>query len=351
MNIYHRTHIQLRSPTLINMLMLCCLFALSFANPSFSADPSSVAHLEKQAATYKRPYGPRAPWNIPVRGLPLHPDSDYYAKLMWYDAPNTKGNYNLSFFTYTYPVYHAKDAAGVIEVRTRWPSNINRRRVPWHPNWRPAPGNDGQVIILDKARGLEWNLFQVQPRRTYLAATNGSLVPGDYRTRTKGYEPSRGIGIPYLAMLVRPEEIFRGRIDHALSMPISNPDGRYFVAPATKLENRHGRKGIPLGMRYALRVSDSEIESWVRSLGGASKATQRSARIIARALRDYGWFVTDTSGSASFQFEASLTAGREWQHLGLSEVQIGDRKLPRDLLDGLIRPERIYVIAPSDTYR
>ncbi|NUH65500.1 hypothetical protein HTT03_09400 [Sulfitobacter sp. S0837] len=335
----------------ISIQLLACLLLLGLASPGQSTDIASVlADLQARAASYKRPYGSAAPWNIPVRGLPIHDKSAYYAQLMWQDAPNTKGNYNLSFVTYTYPVYKAADAAGVIEVRTRWRSNINRKKIPWHPSWRPAAGNDGQVIVLDEARGLEWNLFQVKPRRHHLLVTNGNRVPGDYRSRTKGYEPSRGIGIPYLAMLVRPEEIFRGRIEHALSMPISNPDGRYYLPPATKLENAHGGEGIPLGMRFALRVSDAEIETWVRSLSGASKGTQRSARIIARALRDYGWFVTDTSGSASFQFESTLTAGPEWKLLGLGNAQIGDRVLPRDLLDGLIRPERIYVIAPSNKY-
>jgi hypothetical protein len=337
------------------MQILICSVVLGLATPGTSADTpahlqAAAVDLEARSAEFQRPYGPRAPWNVPVRALSVHPDSAYFSKLMWRDAPNTSGNYNLSFTTYTYPVYKAAEASGVIEVRTRWPSNINGKTIPWHPDWRPAPGKDGQVIILDEARGREWNLFQVKRRRNHLKATNGNLVPGDYRRRIEGYSPSRGIGIAYLAMLVRPEEIYRGRIEHALSMPISNPDGNYYVPPATKLENAHGREGIPLGMRFALRVTDAQIETWVRSLRGASKATERSARIIARALRDYGWFVTDTAGSASFQFEANLSAGAEWQLLGLGASQLGNRVMPRDLLDGLMRPERIYAIVPSNQY-
>ncbi|MEM1066325.1 MAG: hypothetical protein AAGJ74_12570 [Pseudomonadota bacterium] len=320
------------------------------AQATEGAEITPVVATREEDADYVRPYGPRAPWNIPVHNLPRHEANDYYAWSLWNDAPSRPGNFNLTFESYTYPVYYAADATDWFPVSTTWAnSRINFHWIPWNEDWEPAPGTDGQVIILDPPTGREWNLFQVQGFvEDTVLATNGSLVPGDYRTREVGFRPSRGAGIPYLAMLIRPEEIRAGVIQHALSLPIRNTSGEYYVAPATKLEGKREGEGIPEGMRFALDVSEEEILEWAETLPEGQ--TRRSGIIVARALRDYGWFVTDISGSAHFQFEANLTAGEEWRELGLAPQPHGDKLMPRDMLDGLMTPERIYVIAPSDQY-
>ena len=159
-------------------------------------------------------------------------------------------------------------------------------------------------------------------------------------------------GIPYLAMLVRPAEVRQGEIRHALSLAIPNTDGYLSVAPATKLEFP-GRisGGIPEGTRFALSISESDIDDWIHGMPeGTTAATKRSAAVIARALRDYGCFVTDTAGSAHLQFESMHSAGSQWEQLGLGEFKIGEKVFPRDLLDGLITPDRIYALASSDQY-
>lgn len=306
--------------------------------------------LVERARAYRRPYGARAPWNIPVAGLPRHPNSDAYVGMLWSSTVPRKGNFNLSFDDYTYPVYSISEATTTYTVVTKWPSNLNGTQIPWNPDWRAAPGSDAQVILIDEKNGREWNLFQVTTRGNTVYATHGNLVPGDYRTRSIGFEPSRGAGIQYLAMLVRPEEIAAGRIEHALSMPAKGTSGVYSLPPAPKVEHRTGKPGIPQGLRFALDVSDEEIEAWVSSLRGTSDETRRSARIIARALRDYGWFITDTAGSSHFQFEANVTAASDWAALGLSRRGGGEYVLPRDLLDGLLTLDRIYAIVPSDQY-
>ena len=162
---------------------------------------------------------------------------------------------------------------------------------------------------------------------TTIHASNGSHVPGDYWTREVGYKPSRGAGIPYLAMLVRPAEVRQGEIRHALSLAIPNTDGYLSVAPATKLEFP-GRisGGIPEGTRFALSISESDIDDWIYGMPeGTTAATKRSAAVIARALRDYGCFVTDTAGSAHLQFESMHSAGSQWEQLAWENSRSGRR--------------------------
>jgi hypothetical protein len=228
--------------------------------------------------------------------------------------------------------------------------NLNGTRIPWSSDWVPATGSDGQVIILDPANGREWDLWRVNVSGSRVRVSNGNLVPGSYLTKEDGFKPSRGCGIPYLAMLVRPEEIAQGKIEHALSMPSRNT-AKNFVAPATKSDGRVTQNGMPMGTRFALNITDAEIDEWVNSLPSElSEQTKRAARIIAVALRDYGWFITDTAGGAHFQFEDYATARDKWNDLGLGEQGIGWKNYPTDLLDGLITRERIYAIAPSDQY-
>lgn len=302
---------------------------------------------------YVRPYGPKAPWNVPVAGLPRHPESARYARLLWEEGTSGRpGNFNLNFTEYTYPVYYTRDATGEypVKVSRKW-GNLDGKRVPWNPKWRPAPGTDAQVIVLDPATGREWNFWQVEFRDGIVCASNASLVSGDYRTKEDGYPGSRGVGIQYLAMLVRPEEVRQDQIRHALSMPIRNTSGEFFVPPATKLEHPDRPAGIPEGMRFALEVTDQDIERWVESLpAGTPAGMRRYARILARALRDYGWFVTDTSGGAHLQHEAWVSAGERWTQLGLAPIEIGGKEYPRDLLDTLVTRERIYALVPSDQY-
>jgi len=318
---------------------------------------------QDETAHYRRPYGDYAPWNIPVINLSRHPESDLYAGRLWNDASNRPGNFNLTFEGYTYPVYHTADATGEYPVETTWQTNIDGKEIPWNPSWQPAFGTDAQVILLDSVNGYEWNLWQVAFRDGRVLATNGNLVqegvdpgdgssPGNYWFKENGFRPSRGVGIQYLAMLVRPEEIEQGRIEHALSMPIINTDGEFFVPPATKLEHPdHPAGGIPEGMRFAIDVTDAEIEAWVEGLPDElPEKTKQAARIIARALRNYGWFITDSSGAAHLQFEDRATAGAEWDSLGLYQVEINYMEYPRDLLDGLITRDNIYVLVPSDQY-
>ncbi|MFB3880740.1 MAG: hypothetical protein ACE149_05725 [Armatimonadota bacterium] len=301
-------------------------------------------------AEWQRPHGPNAPWNVPVAALPRHAESDRYRDLLWSDAPSGHpGNFNLNFWAYTYPVYFVGEATAECQVQSKW-GNLDGKTIPWNPAWQPAPGTDAQVIVLDPETGREWDMWQVEYRDGSIHASNANLVDGDYRTKEDGFRPARGIGVQYLAMLVRPEEVAQGAVRHALSMPIRNTDGAQFVPPATKLEHPGRPAGIPEGMRFALDVTDADIEVWVASLPTEVEQMKGYARVIARALREYGWFITDTSGGAHLQNEAWVSAGDRWSKLGLATVWVGGKEYPRDLLDGLLQRERIYAVVPSDQY-
>jgi hypothetical protein len=260
-------------------------------------------------------------------------------------------------------VYDVAAATGLYRVRADHPAwgNLDGKTVPYNPAWKPSHGwwsgdrsIDSSVILLDPASGREWDLWQVRAPDTknkvlrcgsaclVMAGTSASSPTiGDYWTKQNGFVPPRGCGVQCLAMLVRPQEVAQGAIRHALSMPIRNPSPAY-VPPATKSDGSVAG-GIPEGTRFALRVTDAAIDAWASGLplGGTGRG---SARVVARALRDYGWFVTDRAGTAHLQFEDVNSAGRAWSSLGLGRVTVGAREYPRDMLQGLLRRERIYAV-------
>lgn len=327
------------------------------ATPTPTPTPTPVASAPVRGFTGVRPYGAKAPWNIPVKNLPLHPESKKFADFLWEDF---NGNLpELNFRKYTYPVYDATKATDMylIKDKNNW-GNLNGKTIPYNPAWLPNAGTDAQTIILDAASGREWNLWDmvVDTATKQITVGNGNLCPGDYLTNNWDTNAtkcsgSRGVGINYLAMLVRPWEIEKGVIEHALSMPIIGTSGQYYVAPATKLEHPGKVGNIPEGMRFALKATDSEIDAFIATYSGLSSQKKRAIKIIFTALRDYGWFVTDTAGGHALQFEAPESAQAEWERIGVLPGQsVGGVEHPRFTLQKFLTPDRIITIVPSDQY-
>jgi hypothetical protein len=304
-----------------------------------------------------RPYGAKAPWNIPVKNLPLHPESKKFADFLWADF---NGNLpELNFRKYTFPVYDATKATDmyVIKDKNNW-GNLNGKTIPYNPAWLPNAGTDAQAIILDSATGREWDLWDmvVDTAAKQITIGNGNLCPGDYLTNNWDNKAtkctgSRGVGINYLAMLVRPWEIEKGVIEHALSMPIIGTSGQFYVAPATKLEHPGKVGNIPEGMRFALKATDAEIDAFIAGYPTLTAQKKRAIKIIFTALRDYGWFVTDTAGGHALHFEAPESAQAEWERIGVLPGQsVGGLEHPRFTLQKFLTQDRIITIVPSDQY-
>ncbi len=197
---------------------------------------------------------------------------------------------------------------------------------------------------------------------------------------------ARGVGIDEYAMLTTPQEVATGQIDHALMMPVFDtmPGGAGevcnaaqlptaalgstcggAVAPAGNFENisngSHGcattpagtamtdsqyrQTTIPEGTRFALNLSDADIENWLNTRGytGTLRST---AKAFAVALVNYGWFITDTScGGADFQVAGGDNAdtAAAWRSLGI----VGDG---RNLLQGLITKDDVWAVAPPTNH-
>jgi hypothetical protein len=345
-------------------------FRVRARNVTTSATSGNVT-----ATTDVRAYGTAAEWNLPIsqvisRGL--HPNESYFRDVLW-EAPRGRRGPGDNLFTlfdrdYTYPVYKSSDASGQTATAAVNFGNWRTGVVPWNPSWTIPAGTDNQFIILDETTGVEYNAWQVR----YDSGTN-RIVPsvsgsgrvsrvtanadetggaGDYRTKTSGFRPSRGCGIQYLAMLIRPEEIAQGKIYHALSCVMGRSGYRYYANPATKGERFPGNEadqGIPQGTRWYYDVTDGEIEAHLATLPAAvSTAQKNTLRIVFRAMREYGLIASDQGGANHIQFQHD--ASTDWTPYGMDEVTASNGKVyPRDALDFFpLDKNKIKFVRPPD---
>ncbi len=271
-------------------------------------------------------------------------------------------------------------------------------KIPWNPAWRVGTGGDNEMLILDESDG---RIISISGYKKDLAAVtqcgplyldricsyntsvardlNGNIA--DYRSY-EGFVSDRGVGISNYAMVVTPQEVKAGEIRHALGVSIPNTatgpictsaqlgttaEGKTCgtaVAPASKFEwggvDSMAERGnvaaefnslytqdklIPEGMRYALDINDAGIETWINSRADLVSNPRRAqtARIFARALRDFGLMIVDTNGAkASVQLETGINpdSATQWDEVGMgAEYNSG-------MLDGLITASNLYVVDP-----
>lgn len=275
-------------------------------------------------------------------------------------------------------------------------SNHPEAKIPWNPAWKSSRGGDNEIFILDDRPGKEGRIYTIWGYNTNNCIFDAAIFPDrvcgasidvgrdhygnmiDYRTH-EGYVSERGVGLSYYATLTTPDEVAAGEIRHALGVAIPNTswgaictkqqlgtsaEGRTCgtaVAPASKFEwggepsnsvmkeefkAFYGLdKSIPEGMRFAIRASDKQIEDWVNSRPELKNNPRRAetARIFARALRDYGMIVVDTNGARpDIQMVGGLNPqhAEKWKNLAMGPEQ------KDDLLAGLVTSTNLYVVDP-----
>src|SRR5215208_3603058 len=208
-----------------------------------------------------RPYSASSPWNRPIGTSPVvQPESSRLTSSL-------QGVLTSDPTQYTYPVYDVSRTTTVRVIsisgqfsRVTRPGTMRNQkggvvRVPVPAAATPAEGSDSQLILRDRRDGDEWGFWRLERGADGWSATNGY----HYNTNWSGVPPrgfvSRGAGVPYLAGLVRPCEIRRGRIAHALAFAYDYPSDR-FVFPATKSDGKGDpERSLPEGARLQLDPS------------------------------------------------------------------------------------------------
>jgi hypothetical protein len=271
-------------------------------------DPAAVSARATDEAGCRRPYTNDSPWNRVIPSSPTYLDRNL----------GIKGELSSNPRQYTYPVYYVTRDTPRRTVTIRgWFSNVvdggkrllNQRAgstmLPIPDGAEAAAGSDAQIIMVDPATGDEWGASELERAGDGFEAWNAY----HYSTRWSGVPPSddagqpfwlRGAGVPYLAGLVRPCEIRRGRIDHALAFAYDAPSSDH-VYPATKSDGGGPQDALPQGSR--LQLDPTLTQEDLAKLGCAGPCFT-----IARALQRYGMYVIDNSGRPKVMLEYDGTA-------------------------------------------
>jgi hypothetical protein len=169
--------------------------------------------------------------------------------------------------------------------------------------------HDAHMTIVDQSSGWEYDFWAVH------SMANGVIKIGwGGRTQIEGDGLGSGgvaAGFGNLAGVIRGPEFASGHIDHALTIAVPCVNGTVWPAKGKAWEcAQHGMPTadrLRLGSRVQLQISDTELSQlpvWQRG--------------IARALRDYGGYVNDTTGDES-QWGPSLESAGTYTDFGHSD--------------------------------
>lgn len=153
------------------------------------------------------------------------------------------------------------------------------------------PGSDGHMVLYDNNTATAYDLYDAvrQNGKWYGASAAAVDVKrGSGSTGTRNGATASHTAL--LAGLIRPIEIARGRIRHALAVTVPGiGPGKPRCPAQANVPTTDSTDAPPEGTRYVMNRN--------ADLTGLS----RTQKIIARALQRYGMIVTDNGGTVAFR--------------------------------------------------
>ena len=155
----------------------------------------------------------------------------------------------------------------------------DRGPYPIPASVRVEEGSDRHALMVNRDTCRLFELFAYDP-----PASAGSGAVWNLRStrlRPAGWTSADAAGLPILPLLARFHEVKKGRIDHALRMTVRR-SRRAYVYPARHFASSLTDASLPrMGERLRLKRSVDISQM------------PRQARIVARAMKEYGVIVAD----------------------------------------------------------
>ncbi|HEX3892200.1 MAG TPA: Ig domain-containing protein [Terracidiphilus sp.] len=153
---------------------------------------------------------------------------------------------------------------------------------------------DQHVLVLDRNRCMLYETFNTARCGGSWSSDSETIWDmQNYEQRPWGWTSADAAGLPIFPGLVRYDEVAGGAINHAIrfTMPHtrSDPNGGYFVEPASHAAGNNSTTPNVMGMRIRLKASFD--------ISGYSVANQ----VILTAMKKYGMILADNGSSFYFQ--------------------------------------------------
>ncbi len=239
-------------------------------------------------------------WNRPVDDLPVHSRSEQIVDSIGRDegAHADFGSPARSAFP-TSPCPAARSACrSSFEVADE--SDPGPYPIPRDAPIEGGPEGDGDrhVIVVDRDACRLYELFSATPEDGGDGWRAGSGATWNLKSnamRPEGWTSADAAGLPIFPGLARPDEVEKGKIDHALRITV--PTSRQeFVYPARHYASDDPDPNLP-AMGERLRLKESFDVS----------GFPRQARVVLQALKTYGAIVAD---NGSPWFISGVPSGR-----------------------------------------
>jgi hypothetical protein len=198
--------------------------------------------------------------------------------------------------------------------------------IPMPSDAAPDPQSDHHLLIVDRAAGLEYGMWDAANNSGTWTCGLGALLDlagSGVRPLAQDANPwweahgPRACGFGLINGLIRREEIEAGRIEHALVVAYPHIRAGFYVPPASTAQAANGAgaqsdRGIPCGGRIQF---DPTIDVETLSVSAAGKT-------ILRALQVYGAYVGDYSGAISLYADNSPAARAYWTSIGFGSYEL-----------------------------
>ena len=316
------------------LLALCALFSLS-------CDSSSSGPDDGGAGLFLHPM----PWTKDVSALPKSPESDTIIAAL--DAAGGWGtgdfrtdmSFNVLFADASTPrrTFTPKDEAWA-EANLGDSSLAEFYRPDCEHVAYPVPATgalegesgyacekdgDCHLLVVDTAGRRLYEMWRAHlSGPTFLG---GCAVVWDLSRsydstlRGRGCTSADAAGFPITAMLATADEVATGEVKHALRfiLPNARIQNGMYVPPATHstFPTRGGPNLPPYGVRF--RLKDSYDENRLSSPG---------ARVLARALKRYGMFLSD-GGSVPLTVAGDAFTRHKWSEFGFDSRSLSSLKV------------------------
>lgn len=287
----------------------------------------SISLEEKIILGCDPPYASDSIWNLPIdwRNARIHPQSNqmmesFFDGEAWVGSDTSQYAPNIYYVSNDIELVPVKlwnhrsfrDAITDIEIRYGEQGGVVLVPVPLGA--QPAPGTDGEMVILNTDTGEEWGMIKANKDITTGSWTAGGVYR--YHIANSGIPPigfaHRGAGIGSFAGIVRPCEIEKGFIGHAVTIAYDSPCSpdtcrssglKPVIPPFTKTDGIGLSKfDIPEGARLAIKPEISQEEIYTACSG------VEGCILWVLNMQEYGGFVVDNSGHPKTYAEGNITA-------------------------------------------
>ncbi len=264
------------------------------ANTKLVASGSFTVFLPIIQRQTWRPFSDNSPWNTLI---PIDPEIDPNSGAMINNLQSSSDpEFWINLNKYTVPVWVANASTPQYKVPCTDGNCHDFDHVPIPGEAVPDPEHDAHMLILDLAQHKSWDMWHAQK------LSDGSWIAGYGTTfdlngegvKAYGQGSARGSGFPLAGGLIYAQEVQAGHIRHALIMAYDWPRNCVVYPASTSDGLSSSPNAIPEGARLQL---DPSLDLNTLNLSPAAK-------VIARAMQEYGLYVGDNSHGISLYAES-----------------------------------------------